>query len=630
MITEMNIYKNIVLTLFLTIISNVFVFSQSQKETRNILVLFSFNPSTPAYASLLDGLRLKLKDEFGDSYTLYTDYLETENYPDGKYPKEKFDLYNEKYKHIKLDLLICVGRNIIRPIKECAENYLLNLPTISIDFDFSNYGYPSDLKLNEKTFVIAIKLNIEKTISTALALFPKTTSIYFIGGSSPSDTLLMSISRNVTQKMKIEKITFLSDLAMDDILKQINHLPENTIIIVPSFSTDGNFVPYNNPNAVRIISREANMPVFAYANTGIEGNSIGGYVISFNKISQLSGDVVIDILNSKSIKYPVVTENDFYEYIFDWRELKKWGIDESGLIPPESKILFKEIDFVSKYNWYIGLALLFLILQTILIIKLIRLNRQQKIMTQQILKSEKKYRNFLHEDRVLRLGHITASLSHELNQPLTAMLSTAQAGINFINSKEASMELLKNILEKIVDSNKRTSLILSSIRRMMKYESREKEKVNINLIVNEVIEIYKSEAIKFNIKLSVSLLNEPVYILADKIQIQQVILNFTHNAIQSMENSSAINKLILISLYLEQNNVIVTVRDYGEGINESLMNNLFTAFFTTKKEGAGIGLAICQTIIEEHQGKIWAENLSDGGAKFSFSLKVYNDKQVNL
>jgi two-component system, LuxR family, sensor kinase FixL len=120
------------------------------------------------------------------------------------------------------------------------------------------------------------------------------------------------------------------------------------------------------------------------------------------------------------------------------------------------------------------------VLQSLLIANLIRLNRNQKLMTKKIIETENKYREFLHEDRSLRLGQLTASLSHELNQPLTAILSNAQAGINFVNSNEATPELLKEIFQKIVDNDKRGASILSSIRGMLKLESREKEKVNVN------------------------------------------------------------------------------------------------------------------------------------------------------
>ena len=118
----------------------------------------------------------------------------------------------------------------------------------------------------------------------------------------------------------------------------------------------------------------------------------------------------------------------------------------------------------------------------------------------------------------------------------------------------------------------------------------------------------------------------PIFILADRIQIQQVLLNLISNALQSMVKIKASKKEIIVSYIVENNEVIVSVQDSGKGIDESIKEKLFKPFMSLKKEGMGIGLSICRSIIEDHKGKIWAENIPGGGAKFSFSLKIIKDE----
>jgi signal transduction histidine kinase len=337
------------------------------------------------------------------------------------------------------------------------------------------------------------------------------------------------------------------------------------------------------------------------------------------------GKAAVKILNGADPNSIKITEQDYYQYIFDLRELKRWNLVNSDLIPEGSTIMFEEISFVDRYKWIGGVVLLFLVLQTLLIANLIRLNRNQKLMTRKVIETENRYREFLHEDRSLRLGQLTASLSHELNQPLTAILSNAQAAINFINSNEATPDLLKQILQRIVDNDKRGASILSSIRSMMKLESRQKEKTDLNSLIQEVVDVFRSEARKQSIKIFVHMFNEPVYIKADRIQIQQVLLNLLFNASQSMQHMHSDKKAVDIFQTLNDDTIIISVCDYGNGIDESIKDTIFKPFLTSKREGMGIGLAICRSIIEDHEGKIWAENKTDGGAKFSFSLKILKD-----
>jgi signal transduction histidine kinase len=597
-------------------------------ETKNILILFSLVPTTPAYRTILDGIRQKLTEEYGEAYRLHQEYLETDRFTDELYQKERFNLYNEKYRELNIDLLILVGINIIPTVKKFASEYILNLPAVSLDYDFSNYGHPTEIYLNDKTAPISLKLNAEKSISIALNLFPETETVYFICGSSYYDKLFMEISEKAVEKILKEKnVIFITDVEMDDLLRQVHLFTEKSIIFIPMFIRDKRMIPYFNPEAIRLIRRESNLPVFNYNDTGFGEGSIGGYVISFEKVGPLTGEAVVKVLNGADPNSIQINESDYYSYLFDWRELKRWNLDGSKLIPAGSNIKFKEYNFIDKYKWILGAVLLFLVLQSILIANLFRLNRNQKLMTKKVIETENRYREFLHEDRSLRLGQLTSSLSHELNQPLTAILSTAQAGINFINSNEATPELLKQIFQKIVENDKRGASILSSIRGMMKLESREKEKVNLNSLIDEVASVYRNEASLRDIKLSVTLTDEPVYIFADGIQIQQVLLNLILNASQSMQRANSEHNAIDISQTTNNGEVVISVRDYGNGIDESIKEKLFKPFVTLKKEGMGIGLSICRSIIEDHEGKIWAENMTDGGANFSFSLKIFEDGQ---
>jgi len=595
-------------------------------DSKNILILFSLRPTAPAYIPILDGFRTRLNEEYGDNYNLYIEYLSTDLYPVGNFPKDKFTVYNDKYQNETLDLMICVGTNIIGIVKSNASPYLLNLPTVSMDFDFSDKGIVWEKTLNEKTVVFPIKINTLKSIDLALKLFPETSSIFFVFGNSYVDQNVYQITVEDTRAFENRiNINFITNATMDEIIKQLRNLPEHSLIFIPSFNFDKNMVPYFQSEVVRIARRLTQSPIFTYTAQGFGEGVLGGYLINFKKAGKTLGDASFKVLKGIDPGSVKTSENDYYEFLFDWRELQRFNLTNTQSIPQESTILFEEKNFLNEYWWLIGGGAVFILLQTLLILSLIRLIRKQRQMNQHIKETEKRFGELVNEDRILRMGQITASFSHELNQPLTAILSNAQAGIRFIDSGNSNPDLLKEILQNIVEDDKRTASILSSIRGMLKLEKRDKELTDLNIIVAEIVEIYRSRTTMARSKLVQNLPESPVFVLADRTQIQQVILNLLQNALQAIGLSKPHNKSIIITVTSDSDNAVVSVRDFGEGIPDPIFKKLFHPFVTSKKEGLGIGLAISRSIIEDHKGKIQAENKPDGGVEFSFNLKLHRN-----
>jgi len=201
-------------------------------------------------------------------------------------------------------------------------------------------------------------------------------------------------------------------------------------------------------------------------------------------------------------------------------------------------------------------------------------------------------------------------------------LYSAQAGKRFLNSGNLDSNQAEEIFNNIIEDDKRAASLIGNVRSLMKLETRVSEKVDLNSVVRDTIQIFNSEATEKNIKLKINIIEEPAFVLADKIQLQQVILNFLSNAAIAMDNNESTNKTIEINQSINKGSVIVSVRDHGPGIDETIKDKIFKAFVTTRKSGFGIGLAVSRTIIERHNGEIWAENSKDGGAEFFFKLKT--------
>jgi signal transduction histidine kinase len=617
-----------ILTLALAL-AGVKGYSISQNNDADVLIIFALEPSRPAYRMIYDGVRQKLSEKFDEQFNLHVEYLSINPSEDNSHLHPKFEVINKKYHEMVPDLLICVGTGIVAPVRQHAADYFLDLPNIIIDWDLPEYGYSFEQNLNDHTTVIGVKLDVGNTIRQAISLFPDYTELVFISGASIQDGFMHSAAMQSLERLDFDRsATFISNISMNKALKIVSNLSDSCILFIPSFDADSLGVTYYNYESVKLFRKTSKAPLFTITDIGFGEGALGGYVLSFRKLGLIAGQSAVKIIEGTPPETIIIGEEDLYARIFDWRELHRWNLEESVSLLEESTIMFKEPTFFERYRLTILLVIFFLILQSFLILSLIILYRRQRLMTRQLQASEDKLRELFQEDRILRLGQLTASLSHELNQPLTAILSTAQAGLRTLGSPDPDKEFLKEIFQNIVEDDKRTAAILGSIRAMMKLEKRDKEYVDLNFLIEEVVIIFKNDAIKHGITLMSEIIPEPIYILADRIQIQQVIINLISNSFHAMDFTKAGSKKIIITETVENGKVIISVRDFGTGIDDAIKKDLFKPFRTSRKDGMGIGLSISRSIIEDHGGEIWAENKPDGGAEFSFSLKNYTNERV--
>lgn len=224
-----------------------------------------------------------------------------------------------------------------------------------------------------------------------------------------------------------------------------------------------------------------------------------------------------------------------------------------------------------------------------------------------------------HLSRVAMLGELSGALAHELNQPLTSILSNAQAAQLFIARGVVSAEEIGPILNDIVEADRRAGDIIRRLRLLLKKDESTREWLDINEVVREILRLTNSDRLSrgIGIKLELSPELPPVY--GDKVQLQQVFLNLLNNACDATEVTDA-RPSLNVRTWREAGDVVVSVADRGSGIVAEDMERIFEPFVTTKANGMGLGLSICRTIIQAHSGQLWAENRPDGGSVFYFQL----------
>jgi C4-dicarboxylate-specific signal transduction histidine kinase len=303
---------------------------------------------------------------------------------------------------------------------------------------------------------------------------------------------------------------------------------------------------------------------------------------------------------------------------FDWREMQRWGISESAL-PPGSEIHFRSPTVWEQYRFQVLGILVTLLLQAALISWLIFEHKRRH-------RAEVLARNSMaeltHMNRIATASQLSASIAHEVNQPLTGIVTRANAALRWLAAGTPNVDKAQAALTEIVNAGHRASDIIASVRSMFTKDTRAKSQVDINELIWTVLGLVYIDLRKHQIELETGLDEQLPPVFGNRVQLQQVILNLITNAIDAMKSvEPRVPRVLTVRTRLvESDGVHVSVEDTGIGVDPSTIGRIFKPLFTTKEHGMGMGLSICQSIIEGHDGRIWATAAKEHGAIFEFVL----------
>jgi C4-dicarboxylate-specific signal transduction histidine kinase len=222
--------------------------------------------------------------------------------------------------------------------------------------------------------------------------------------------------------------------------------------------------------------------------------------------------------------------------------------------------------------------------------------------------------------RVTTMGELTASLAHEVNQPIGAASTNANTCLRWLAGDTPNIEEARAAAMRIVKDSKRAGEIISRVRQLFRKGSSQRQLVDVNEIIREMIVLLRGETTRYNILIGTDLAADLPQVLADRVQLQQVLMNLMINGIEAMKDTDGTRELAIRSQLVQNEEVVVSVSDSGVGLPPQQTEQIFNAFFTTKPHGTGMGLRISRSIIESHDGRLWAAEKLPRGAIFYFAL----------
>ena len=514
------------------------------------------------------------------------------------------------------DLIVSIGAPAAAFVQRHRDQLFPTTPAIFSAIERRRLKSPG-LTLND--VVVAVTLDFRFLFESFLKISPDTRTVAIVNGHSPNELFWRSeIQKELKPLENRIDIRWYDNFSFQDILKQTAGLPPHSAIFWNTMVVDATGVVYEGDRALKTLYATANAPIFTHDDAYFGREVVGGPMMSASVLGKEVGAVAVRILGGEKPDGIKIDPAVFAAPKYDWRELQRWGIDESRL-PPGSAIDFREPTAWDKYKRQIVATFALLLFQGA-IITLLLYEHRRRLHFQ--VEASRRSAELAHFNRFSTAGELTASIAHEINQPLGAILTNAETLQVLLKSPAPNLGEIGEIVDDIHRDDKRAAEVLLRLRNMLKKAPFKVTETDLNDIVRNTIQILSPFATTRRCNLESAIFSDPLSIKGDQIQIQQVLVNLVVNAADAMSDVPPAERTITISTARNDSFAEVTVSDAGPGISRDELKEVFKPFFSTKQHGMGMGLSIARTIVETHDGRIWAENKIGGGATFRFRLPL--------
>jgi signal transduction histidine kinase len=413
-------------------------------------------------------------------------------------------------------------------------------------------------------------------------------------------------------------------LPLDGLLARVAEMPRNTAIFLLQPSVDSTGRVLAPARTCQLIASAASAPVFTLGLQDLGCGVVGGRLRDWSVAGRLLAEEALARLHRPSDADIEVPMARYTSLAFDARQLERWNIPEARL-PAGSAVLFRQPSLWRDYRPQVIGAAAIVLFQAVLIGGLVWEHRRRR---KAEVESLRHLATMAHLDRRAVMGQLTASLAHELNQPLEAILHNAEAAKIMLASGNTRPGEIEEIVEDIRKDDKRAGEVVRRLRTLLRKHELEAVPLDVNEVATETVAVVSTDAASRGVRVDLDLPATPSIVSGDRVHLQQALLNLVLNGFEAMSDVPVERRRLIVRAARHNGSVDVSVTDSGPGIPQDVAPHIFEPFFTTKGEGMGMGLSIVRTIVEAHHGRIAAATNPQGGATVRFSLPLSQPEVV--
>ncbi|MGC2075688.1 MAG: ABC transporter substrate binding protein, partial [Xanthobacteraceae bacterium] len=454
-------------------------------EPKRVLLIDSYGREFAPWNEFAAEIRSQLQDEWEGALDVYELSLTTALVGQGE--RDFANYIHTLFSDREPDIIVPMGAPAARFVQQFRQNLFPATPVLLATRDQRVLQY-SALSANDAS--VPVDINFTASIENILRLLPDTTNIAVVVGNSPNEKEMGERMRTAIQPLA-NRVTFtwFNELSLNEMMKQAARLAPQSAIFWLTLIVDAAGASHQEFDAMTLLGAVANAPIFSFVDAYLGKGIVGGPLISVRDVGKATAHAAVRILDGEKASDVRTSPIGFGTPKFDWRELQRWNISESRL-PPGSKILFRPPTAWDQYQWQIILIAAAFLLQSALIAGLLFEHRRRRNAEGLAHRSMGELANI---NRIATAGELSASIAHEMRQPLAAMVTNVGAGLRWLGAAEPNFEEARAALQNVIKDGNRAADVVDSVRAMYKKEQTERTQLNLNDLINSVLYLLRDE-----------------------------------------------------------------------------------------------------------------------------------------